>query len=64
MLLNPLATLLVQTRASLIDSRAPNAWDVVGGVYLLAIPALIVVGLLALGFWVFNREAPLIAEEL
>jgi ABC-2 type transport system permease protein len=63
-LLNPLATLLVQTRATLIDPEAPNVWDVVGGDYLLAIPALIVAGLLVLGFWVFNREAPVIAEEL
>jgi hypothetical protein len=32
-------------------------------VYLL-IPATIVLVVLALGFWVFNREAPRIAEEL
>jgi ABC-2 type transport system permease protein len=63
-LLNPLATMLVQARATLIDPRAPNAWDVVGGVQLLIVPTLIVAGLLALGFWVFNREAPAIAEEL
>ena len=63
-LLNPLATMLVQARATLIDHDAPNAWDVVGGGHLLAIPALIVVVLLVLGFWVFNREAPRIAEEL
>lgn len=63
-LLNPLATMLVQARATLIDQDAPNAWDVVGGGHLLAIPALIVVVLLVLGFWVFNREAPRIAEEL
>jgi ABC-2 type transport system permease protein len=63
-LFNPLATMLVQTRATLIDSTAPNAWDVVGSVPLLIVPASIVVGLLALGLWVFNREAPRIAEEL
>jgi ABC-2 type transport system permease protein len=63
-LLNPLATLLVQTRATLIDDTAPNAWDVLGSVPLLLVPASIVVGLLVLGFWVFNREAPRIAEEL
>ena len=63
-LLNPLATMLVQARATLIDQDAPNAWDVVGGGHLLVIPALIVVVLLVLGFWVFNREAPRIAEEL
>ena len=63
-LFNPLATMLVQARATLIDHDAPNTWNIVGGVHLLAIPALIVVLLLALGFWVFNREAPRIAEEL
>jgi ABC-2 type transport system permease protein len=60
---NPLATILVQSRHSLIDENAPNSWDAAGFEYLL-IPAAIVVGLFALGFWVFNREAPRIAEEL
>jgi len=63
-LLNPLATLLVEARATLIDPDAPHAWDIAGGVHMLAIPALIVLGLLALGFWVFNRDAPAIAEQL
>jgi len=63
-LANPLATILVQARATLIDENAPNAWDVAGGVPMLAIPALTMVGLFALGYWVFNREAPQIAEQL
>ena len=62
--LNPLATILVQARHSLIDENAPNVWDAAGGVEYLLIPAAIVVGVLALGFWVFNREAPRIAESL
>jgi len=61
---NPLATILVQARHSLIDENAPNSWDVAGGFEYLLIPGTIVVVLLALGFWVFNREAPRIAEEL
>ena len=61
---NPLATILVQARHSLIDENAPNSWDAAGGAVYLLIPGAIVVGLLALGFWVFNREAPRIAEEL
>jgi ABC-2 type transport system permease protein len=61
---NPLATILVQSRHSLIDETAPNAWDAAGGMIYLAIPAAIVLGLVALGFWVFKREAPRIAEEL
>ena len=61
---NPLATILVQARHSLIDENAPNSWDAAGGFVYLLIPGTIVVVLLALGFWVFNREAPRIAEEL
>jgi ABC-2 type transport system permease protein len=63
-LFNPLATILVQARHSLIDENAPNAWDAAGGMAYLLIPGAIVLVLLVLGFWVFNREAPRIAEEL
>jgi ABC-2 type transport system permease protein len=61
---NPLATILVQARHSLIDENAPNSWDAAGGFEYLLIPGAIVVALLVFGFWVFNREAPRIAEEL
>jgi ABC-2 type transport system permease protein len=63
-IVNPLATILVQARHTLIDPSAPNAWDAVGGAPRLLVPAAILFGVLALGFWVFNREAPRIAEEL
>jgi ABC-2 type transport system permease protein len=63
-LLNPLATILVQSRHSLIDETAPNSWDAAGGMSHLLIPGAIVLAVLVLGFWVFNREAPRIAEEL
>ena len=63
-ILNPLATILVQMRASLIDPSAPNAWDAAGGSAYLLIPLAIFGGLIVLGFVVFNREAPRIAEEL
>ena len=62
--LNPIATVLVQSRHTLIDENAPNAWDAAGGMAYLMIPAAIVLGVLVVGFWVFNREAPRIAEEL
>jgi ABC-2 type transport system permease protein len=62
--LNPIATILVQARHSLIDDTAPNAWDAAGGMIYLVIPAAIVLAALVLGFWVFNHEAPRIAEEL
>ena len=63
-LFNPLSTILVQSRHWLIDQSAPTAADVAGGVEYLLIPAAIIVGVFVLGFWVFNREAPRIAEEL
>jgi ABC-2 type transport system permease protein len=61
---NPLATILAQSRHSLIDENAPNSWDAAGGFEYLLIPGAIVLGLFVVGFWVFNREAPRIAEEL
>ena len=63
-LFHPLSTILVQSRHWLIDQSAPTAADVAGGAEYLLIPAAIILGVFALGFWVFNREAPRIAEEL
>ena len=63
-MLNPVAAVLVQSRHTLIDDTAPTAWEAAGGVSHLLVPAAIVLGVLVLGFWVFNREAPRIAEEL
>ena len=64
MMLNPLTAILQQIRHALIDPNAMSAAEAAGGWEWLLIPAGIVVGLFALGFWVFNREAPRIAEEL
>jgi ABC-2 type transport system permease protein len=61
---NPLATVLVQSRHSLIDPTAPNAWDAVGGVPFLLVPIAISSALIALGLWTFKRQAPRLAEEL
>jgi len=61
---NPLATILVQFRHSLIDPSAPNSWDAVGGAEYLVVPFGISAGLVVLGIWVFNRRAPDLAEEL
>jgi ABC-2 type transport system permease protein len=62
--LNPVATVLVQSRHTLIDDSAPTAWEAAGGAWHLLVPGAIVLGVLVLGFGVFNREAPRIAEEL
>jgi ABC-2 type transport system permease protein len=61
---NPLAPLLQQVRHTMIDASAPSAAQAMGGALHLLVPAGIVLGLLALGFYVFSRAAPRIAEDL
>jgi ABC-2 type transport system permease protein len=63
-MLNPLAVVLEQWRHAVIDPHAPSAAQAIGGWPELMIPLGMIVGLFALGFWVFNRSAPLIAERL
>jgi ABC-2 type transport system permease protein len=62
-LMNPLATLLTEMRVAIVDGTAPHPWDLAGG-GLLLVPAVIVVASVGLGYYVFNRQAPRIAEEL
>jgi ABC-2 type transport system permease protein len=62
-LLNPLATLLTEMRAAIVDPSAPHPWDIGGPVVVLVAGAIVAVAL-ALGIYVFNRQAPRIAEEL
>ena len=62
-LMNPLAALLTEMRVAIVDGSAPHPWDLAGG-GLLLVPALIVAVSLALGYYVFNKQAPRIAEEL
>ena len=64
MRVNPLAPILQQVRHAVIDQSAPNAATAAGGAVWLLIPGGIIVGIALLGFWVFNREAPRIAEDL
>jgi ABC-2 type transport system permease protein len=61
---SPITAVLTQMRHSLIDPAAPTAADAIGGGARLVIPLLVVVGVFALGAWVFAREAPRIAEDL
>ncbi|MEA2445454.1 MAG: type transport system permease protein [Thermoleophilales bacterium] len=64
MMLNPLAAIIQQVRHALIDPTAPTAAAAAGGSVRLLIPLGIVVGMFALGYWYFNRQAPRIAEDL
>jgi ABC-2 type transport system permease protein len=59
---NPIAFATTQLRHAMIDPGAPSAFEVFGWKLLAA--AVVVLGSFALGFWVFRREAPRIAENL
>jgi ABC-2 type transport system permease protein len=61
---NPLASIMQQMRHALIDPSAPTAAAAIGGTERLLIPGGLLVAVVVLGFWYFNREAPRIAEEL
>ncbi|HTZ87503.1 MAG TPA: ABC transporter permease [Solirubrobacteraceae bacterium] len=64
--LNPLVAIFQQFRHAMINDQTASAWGVMekgGGIALLA-PIGIVIGIFLLGFWVFNRQAPHIAEDL
>ena len=61
---SPITAILTQMRHSLIDPEAPTAAEAIGGGVRLLIPLFVVVGVFALGAWVFAREAPRIAEDL
>ena len=64
LLSNPLACLLEQARRWFVDPSAPGAVTTTGGWELFMIPVAIFAALCVLGLWVFNREAPRIAELL
>jgi ABC-2 type transport system permease protein len=61
---NPLAAVVQQIRHAVIDPTAPTAGQAIGGDVRLLVPIGLTLGLFAVGFWFFNREAPRIAEEL
>jgi ABC-2 type transport system permease protein len=61
---NPLASVMNQLRHSVLDPTAPSAADYIGGYARLLIPGGIVVAACLLGWLVFRREAPRIAENL
>jgi ABC-2 type transport system permease protein len=61
---NPLTAIFTEARYLLIDPTAPSAAEAIGGTARLLIPLFVVIFCFLLGFWVFMREAPRIAEEL
>jgi ABC-2 type transport system permease protein len=61
--LNPLTPIFEQMRTWIIDPAAPGAAEAADGL-LLAAPIALYLAICGLAVWVFNREAPRIAEEL
>lgn len=63
-LVNPISSLLQLAREWTIDPGAPSLVDLAGGWGALVPAAVVYVGVCAFAVWIFNREAPRIAEQL
>ncbi len=62
--LNPLAPIFVQARQWIIDPSAPGAVVGAGGLAGLLLPLALIVALCVFAVWLFDREAPRVAEAL
>ncbi len=62
--LNPLAPIFAAARKWVIDPHAPGPVQLAGGWLRLLVAVALYVAIGVLALWVFNREAPRIAEEL
>lgn len=65
LMINPLAVIVEQVRVwVLAEPQAPTATEAVGGWPYLLPAVAIFVGICIFAAWIFNREAPRIAEDL
>lgn len=65
LMINPLAVIFEQVRVWILtEPKAPTAVEAAGGWLGLLPAAVIFVAACAFGAWIFNRDAPRIAEEL
>jgi ABC-2 type transport system permease protein len=64
LMLNPLAVILEQFRHAVIDPDAPTAAAAAGGAAWLLVPAGLTILVVLVGWLVFDRAAPRIAEQL
>jgi ABC-2 type transport system permease protein len=64
LMLNPFAAVLQQARHAVFGSGHPSAGEAIGGDVRLLLPLGLSAAILALGWRVFSRRAPRIAEEL
>jgi ABC-2 type transport system permease protein len=62
--LNPLSPIFELTRKWVVDPHAPGPVAITGGYGRLLIPVVLFVAICLLAAWVFDREAPRIAEVL
>lgn len=63
-LFNPIAAVLTQARRSIIDPSIAGLPSLMGGLEWVAVPVGLSLCVFALGFWIFSRLAPGLAEEL
>jgi ABC-2 type transport system permease protein len=63
-LLNPLSPIFQQIQVWMINPGVPGAATAAGGVAALIPAALIYIGTCIFSVWIFNRDAPRIAENL
>jgi len=63
-MLSPLSTVLQQFRHAIVNHGTPSAGNALGSQFALLGPIAISVLVLVLGFVVFNRTAPRVAEDL
>lgn len=61
---NPFAAILEQARHAFVDPAYPSAAEAIGGTAMLLIPIGIIVAVLGAGYVMFDRRAPLVAEQL
>ena len=64
LMINPLAPIFEQVRVWVLEPSAPTASSITGGPAGLIPAAAIYVAVCAFSVWIFNRDAPRIAEEL
>jgi ABC-2 type transport system permease protein len=64
MMLNPFAAILQQSRYAIFGRGHPSAAEAIGGDLRLLLPIAIAIAVLGIGWLVFSRRAPRIAEEL
>lgn len=63
-LANPVASLIQLSRTWIVDPAQGTPAQIMGGAAWGLIPLAVGIAVLALGLWVFNHEAPRIAERL